>query len=194
MDTLVFDIETKNFFTDPDVGWNNFEALRISAVGIYSYLRDEYFCFDEFELEKAAELFASSSLLVGFSINRYDIPVLNIHFQRIGRDFGVDLWAKDRLDILEEIEMAVGERVSLDKLSRANLGIGKDRKSFEAITLYKNGELEELKKYCLQDVRLTKDLYDLYRRNHQLLVPSRKGGETLAVGFKNKYAENSVLL
>lgn len=193
MDTLVFDIETKNFFTDPDVGWNNFEALRISAVGAYSYLRDEYFCFDEFELEKAAELFASSALLVGFSSNRYDIPVLNVHFQRLGGLSAVNLWDKARLDLLEEIEMATGKRVSLDKLSRANLGVGKDHKSSEAIALYQNGEIEELKKYCLQDVRLTKDLYELYRRNRQLLVPDRKGGEILTVNFKNKYVSASLL-
>lgn len=183
MDTLVFDIETKNFFTDPDVGWNNFQALQISVVGIYSYLRDRYFCFDESELSKAAELFRTSFLLVGFGINRYDIPVLDIHFRKIGEVSPMSLWDKVRLDILEEIEVAVGERISLDKLSRANLGVGKDRKSFEAVALYKNGELEELKKYCLDDVRLTKELYDLYRREHQLLVPSRKAGEPIKVNF-----------
>lgn len=183
MDTLVFDIETKNFFTDPGVGWNNFEALQISAVGIYSYRWDKYFCFDEFELDKVAELFDVSSLLVGFSINRYDIPVLNAHFQKIEGISPIDLWEKSRLDILEEIELAIGERISLDKLSRANLGIGKERKSYEAITLYKNGEIDELKKYCLQDVRLTKEIYDLYRQNHQLLVPDRKGRGILTVDF-----------
>ena len=160
MDTLVFDIETKNFFTDPGVGWNNFEALEISAVGVYSYAQDNYFCFDEFELDKAAELFGTSSLLVGFSINRYDIPVLDAHFKRLAAPPSASLWDSPRFDLLEEIEMAIGHRVSLDKLSRANLGIGKDRHSAEAITLYKNGEIEELKKYCLEDVRLTKELYD----------------------------------
>lgn len=183
MDTLVFDIETKNFFTDPGVGRDNFEALEISAVGVYSYFRDKYFCFGEFELAEAAALFENAALLVGFSSNRYDIPVLNTHFQRIGRCLGNDLWAKDRIDILEEIEMATGHRISLDKLSRANLGVGKDRKSYEAITLYENGEMEELKKYCLQDVRLTKELYDLYRNKRELLIPNRETGELMKLEF-----------
>ena len=69
-DVLVFDIETKNFFTDPDVGWNNFGALEISVVGVYSYERDEYFCFDETEMEEAGALFATASRIVGFSSNR----------------------------------------------------------------------------------------------------------------------------
>ncbi|MDO8536868.1 MAG: hypothetical protein Q7R94_01325, partial [bacterium] len=83
MDTLVFDIETQNFFTDPDVGWDNFGALKISAVGVYSYAQNKYFCFEESEIDKVAELFRGASRLVGFSMNRYDIPVLNLYFQRL---------------------------------------------------------------------------------------------------------------
>lgn len=188
MDTIVFDIETKNFFTDPEVGWNNFDALRISMVCAYSYAKDKYFSFYENEMDKAAEFFDSGSLLVGFSINRYDIPVLDAHFSRIP---GVEtkLLNKNRLDLLEEIEMNMGQRISLDKLSRANLGMGKERKGHEAITLYKNGEIEELKKYCFQDVRLTKDLYDLYRDKGRLMVPNVKTGETVNVDFTNAKAQ-----
>ncbi len=183
MDTIVFDIETKNFFSDPGVGRNNFEALQISVVGAYSYLQEKYFCFDERELEGAAELFQTAALLVGFSINRYDIPVLDSHFKKLAETSRTDLWGTTRLDLLEEIEMAMGQRISLDKLSRANLGIGKERHSAEAIALYNEGRIEELKTYCLQDVRLTKDLYDLYRRNKELIVPNFKTGESVRVNF-----------
>ena len=192
MDTLVFDIETKNFFTDPGVGWNNFDALQISMVCVYSYAKNKYFSFDENQLDDAAKLFDSGSLLVGFSINRYDIPVLDVHFGKLSGE-KVNLWDKNRLDILEEIEMAFGQRISLDKLSRANLGVGKERKGHEAITMYKNGEMEELKKYCLQDVRLTKELYDLYRDKGELIVPNVKTGDSVKVNFKenNSYARLS---
>lgn len=184
MDTLVFDIETKNFFTDPGVGWNNFDALQISMVCVYSYAKDKYFSFNENELDEAAKLFDSGSLLVGFSSNRYDIPVLDAHFGRLPGE-KVNLWDKNRLDILEEIEMAFGQRISLDKLSRANFGAGKEKKGYEAITMYKNGEMEELKKYCLQDVRLTKDLYDLYRDKGELFVPDVKTGDSVKVNFQH---------
>ena len=83
LDTIVFDIETKNFFTDPEVGWNNFGALEISMIGVYSYAQDKYFSFEETEMVKAGELFRETSRLVGFSSNRYDIPVLNLHFLNI---------------------------------------------------------------------------------------------------------------
>ena len=83
LDTLVFDIETQNFFTDPDVGWDNFEALKISVVAVYSYLEDRYYVYEEHEMEKLAELFRDARRIVGFSMNRYDIPVLHHYFQKL---------------------------------------------------------------------------------------------------------------
>ncbi|RJQ28912.1 hypothetical protein C4571_02635 [Candidatus Parcubacteria bacterium] len=182
-DTLVFDIETQNFFTDPGVGWDNFEALKISVVGVYSYDQDKYFCFEEAELGKAAELFSTSNRLVGFSINRYDVPVLNIHFRRLPLEEKPNLWEKTRVDLLEELETVSGQRISLNKLAQANLGVGKDRHGSEATVLYREGKIKELKEYCLNDVKLTKDLYDLYRSKKYFLMPDRRTGEILKINF-----------
>lgn len=186
MDTLVFDIETKNFFTDPNVGWNNYGALEISAVGIYSYLDDKYLCFEEGELDEASKFFRRAERLVGFSMNRYDIPVLHAYFMRsqISRD--IDLWEKERVDLLQEIEMATGGRVSLNKLAEANLGEMKTGTGAQAIELYREGRIEDLKKYCLQDVKLTKDIYDLYSNQGFLMVPDKKTGEVRKVELKAK--------
>jgi hypothetical protein len=43
--------------------------------------------------------------------------------------------------------------------------------------------MDELKKYCLNDVRLTKEIYDLYLKQHYLMVPSKKTGDTVRVEF-----------
>ncbi len=184
MDTIVFDIETKNFFTDPGVGWNNFEALQISVVGIYSYMQDKYFCFDENELAKMGEIFRNARRIVGFSSNRYDVPVLQNHFLALAETRDIDLWQKDRVDLLDEIEMATGRRISLSRLAEANLGTAKTGTGAEAIELYKKGKIEELKKYCLEDVRLTKELYDLYLKDGAFLVPDRQTGEVKKVALR----------
>ena len=182
LDTLVFDIETQNFFTDPDVGWDNFSALKISVVGVYSYLENRYFCFEEDEMDKLAELFQDARRIVGFSMNRYDVPVLNNYFRKLGGE-APNLWEKERVDLLEEIEFAMGQRVSLSRLAEANLGVKKDRHGSEAIGLYREGRIEELKEYCLKDVKLTKELYDLYRKQNFLFMPDKRTGEIVKVAF-----------
>ncbi len=182
LDTLVFDIETQNFFTDPGVGWDNFNALKISVVGVYSYLEDRYSIYEEHEMEKLAELFHDARRIVGFSMNRYDVPVLNNYFQKLRMPVA-NLWQKERVDLLEEIELAAKQRVSLSRLAEANLGVKKDRHGSEAITLYREGKIEELKEYCLNDVKLTKELYDLYRKQSFLFMPDKKTGEIMKVAF-----------
>jgi DEAD/DEAH box helicase domain-containing protein len=181
LDTLVFDIETQNFFTDPEVGWDNFAALKISVVAAYSYLEDRYYVYEEHEMDKLAELFSDARRIVGFSMNRYDIPVLHHYFQRIKN--APKLWEMERVDLLEEIELATGTRISLDRLAGANLGQYKTHHGSEAGKLYREGKIDELKEYCVNDVKLTKELYDLYRKQSYLLMPSKKTGEMIKVEF-----------
>jgi DEAD/DEAH box helicase domain-containing protein len=182
-DTVVFDIETQNFFTDPGVGWNNYAALKISVVCLYSYSRDAYLCFEERDMPAMAEFFLGDVTIVGFSSNRYDIPVLQHYFQRLPQREDLDLWKKRRIDLLDEIETATGSRISLSRLAQANLGIAKDRNGAEAITLYQEGNIEELKSYCRKDVEITKAIYDIFRERRALLVPNRITGETDTVKF-----------
>ncbi|MFH1246269.1 MAG: ribonuclease H-like domain-containing protein [Candidatus Liptonbacteria bacterium] len=187
MDTLVFDIETKNFFTDPEVGWNNFDALKISVVGVYSYIKNAYFCYTEHEMEDLAKMFREANRIVGFSINRYDVPVLHGHFGKLADTAGLDLYEKSRVDLLEEVELATGSRISLEKLSQANLGTGKTGEGDHAIELYKEEKIDELKSYCLKDVELTKELFELYRHRKYLLIPDRESGELRKVEFTPSY-------
>jgi DEAD/DEAH box helicase domain-containing protein len=191
MDTLVFDIETQNFFTDPGVGRDNFGALKISMVCIYSYAEDKYFSFEENQMEALADFMKTAKCIVGFSSNRYDVPVLNHYFQKLGTA-NPNVWSKERIDLLEIIESATGQRVSLSRLAEANLGVKKDHHSSEAITLYREGKMEELKEYCLNDVKLTKELYDLYEKQRWLMVPNKETGKLMKVEFA-KPITNSTL-
>ena len=175
MDKIVIDIETKNTFADVG-GQENIHNLEVSFVGVYSYNQDKYLSFFENELDKLAPLLQNAGLIIGFSSNRFDLPVLKKHFK-------FNVMSLESLDILEEIEERLGHRISLNELAYANLKVNKTAHGLEAIKFYKEGRLEELKKYCLNDVKITKDLYDLGMSRGHLLVPQRTTGQMEKVEF-----------
>lgn len=175
MDKLVIDIETKNTFQDVG-GQQNLTDLLISFVGVYSYQQNAYLSFFEHELDQLKSLLQNAGLIIGFSINRFDLPILNKHL-------GINLNEIENIDILDDIEQKLGHRVGLDWLAQTNLKVGKSAHGLEAIKFYKEGRLEELKNYCLQDVKLTKDLYELGKKQGHLLVPTNYGAEIAKVEF-----------
>ncbi|OGZ03000.1 MAG: hypothetical protein A2430_00100 [Candidatus Liptonbacteria bacterium RIFOXYC1_FULL_36_8] len=72
--------------------------------------------------------------------------------------------------------MKIGRRISLDILAHTNVGFGKTSHGLEAVRFYREGLLKELESYCLNDVKVTKEVYDLARRQKYLLVPDRITG------------------
>jgi len=164
-DKIVFDIETKNTFADVG-GDQNIDKLEVSVVCAYSYLKDEYVCFEEHEFEALADMMQNAGLIIGFASKRFDVPVLNKYF-KYNRE------SVPHYDILEQIENSWGRRISLDLLGEANLGMKKTGHGLDAIDWYRNGEIKKLKDYCTQDVRLTKEIFDLIKKQGYLWIPQR---------------------
>ncbi len=174
-DKLVFDIETKNTFQD--VGGNNrTDLLEVSVVGVYSYNEDRYYCFDEHEMDKLGELLQRAYVIVGFYSKKFDVPVLEKYFK-------FNIASIPHIDILEEIEKRYGRRIGLGLLAEANLGVGKSGHGLDAVEYYRNGEMEKLKSYCLQDVKVTKEVYDQMLTKRFLWIPRRDSAEMAKVDF-----------
>ncbi len=175
-DRLVIDIETKNTFADVG-GEENLKDLDVSLIGIYSYLQDKFLSFREDKIHEAGPILKEAGLIIGFSINRFDLPVLDKYFNFSAPELPV-------YDLLEEIEGSLGRRVSLDLLARANLGVGKTGHGLDAPKFYAAGDWEALEKYCLHDVLITRDLYELIRKQGHLIVPDRLSGESIRINLK----------
>jgi DEAD/DEAH box helicase domain-containing protein len=168
---IVFDLETKNAF-DEVGGRSNFSSLQVSVVGAYSYLTGEYQIFEEKEIPEFEKILQKKPLIVGFNSRRFDTVVLQpyIHF---------DLKILPQLDIMEEITKTLGHRVSLDSVSLATLGRAKTGSGMDAIRFWKKGEIKKLKSYCLEDVRITKEIYE-YGALHGELFYTPKFGSSKA--------------
>ena len=164
-DIVVIDIETKNTFYDVG-GQANIARLDMSLACVYSYNQDAYFSFWENDTKELGEMLKEVALVIGFSISRFDLPVLDKYF-----DFSTK--ALKRIDLLEEIEVVLGRRIGLDLLAETNLGQNKTYNGLEAIRLWNEGNLKELEAYCRNDVKITKELYDLAKLQKYLMVPER---------------------
>jgi DEAD/DEAH box helicase domain-containing protein len=168
MDTLVLDIETKNTFAEVGGKGKEFlDKLNMSVVCIYSYNKNEYFCFDEHQLDELKAFLSTPALLVGFSSNKFDLPILN-------RILNMDLKSYPRLDLSDEIELRTGRLIGLNALAQANLGKGKTHENVAAPVLYREGKIDELKEYCKNDVMITKEIYDKAKKNGFLLIPDKQ--------------------
>ena len=136
---LVMDLETQKSFKE--VGKSKLDSLsklKVSVVGVYDYLTDQYRAYEEKELMDLDKRIQTADMLIGFNIRRFDMPVLQPYIFK-----SVDLLPV--LDLLDDIEKARGHRASLDSVARATLKEGKSGDGAEALLLYKEGRLTELK-------------------------------------------------
>lgn len=93
------------------------------------------------------------------------------------------------LDIMDELEKILGHRVSLESVAQATLGVGKSGKGLDAIAYFRNGEMDKLKAYCLDDVRLTREIYEYGKKNGEVFYQSKDGLHRLPVKINWKDPE-----
>ena len=163
-DKLVLDLETQREFSE--VEGRKPERLGVSVVGVYGYDDDRYEAYREEELPRLAPRLQAAELLIGFNIRRFDLPVLQPYL-------AFSLATLPVLDIMEEIVKNLGHRVSLDSLAQATLGRGKSGSGLDALRWYRDGRLDLVKRYCLDDVKLTKELYEYGKAHGRLFFTSR---------------------
>lgn len=159
MRKIVFDVETKNLFQD--VASNDPKDLDISVVCLYDSETDSYSSYLQEDFPKLWPLLEKADMLITFNGDHFDIPLLGKYYQG-------DLTKIKSLDLLVEIRKSLGRRIKLDTIAEATLGKNKTGHGLEAITWWKNGEIEKLIKYCTDDVKITKEVYDYAMKNGHL--------------------------
>src|SRR3989344_607180 len=175
MHKIVLDLETQKEFAEVG-GRHANHKLRVSVCGVYSYQDDQYQCFEEKDLAKLGEILQKTDLVIGYNIKQFDFAVLAPYFQ-----FSMD--TVPALDILVEIEKVLGHRIRLEAVAQATIGEGKTGSGLAAIDLWRKGQIEELKSYCLNDVKLTKEVYEYALANRKLLFQDFFEVREMAITF-----------
>jgi DEAD/DEAH box helicase domain-containing protein len=152
---VILDVETKKTFDE--VGGFFPEKLGISFVGVC--VREgtsgpgEMMSFWEKDLPKLFPLLEKADVVIGFNIDNFDMPTFIPYYN-------ADIKKIPTLDVLTRIKDSAGHRIKLDTVARDTLGIGKSGDGLDAIKYYNTKQWDKLEKYCIQDVAVTRDVYD----------------------------------
>lgn len=162
---ITFDIETSNEFIGGDF---NPLKLDLALVGIHDSLTDEYTSYTQEELPKLWPIIEKADLLIGYNSDHFDIPLL-------GKYYAGDLTSIKSIDLLKEVRAVLGRRLKLDSLAEATLGRKKIGDGLQSIRWWKEGKIDQVRAYCIEDVRITKEIYDYARANKRLKYMDYEG-------------------
>jgi DEAD/DEAH box helicase domain-containing protein len=167
---VVLDIETQNTFQD--VGAYNPALLDVSLVGCYFYETDTFESFLEEDLPKLWPRLERADRVIGYNLFGFDYPCLQSYYTG-------DFRKIPTVDLMLEIEKRLGFRIKLDSVAHATLGMGKSGDGLQAVEFWKKGDIENLRKYCLQDVRITRDIYEYALAQQNVSFIDRLGQKQL---------------
>ena len=166
---MVLDLETQKGFHEVDR--KKLHLLKVSVACVYDSKTDAYTVFEEKEMLKLEELLKQADLLIGFNIRDFDLEVLTPYLMTPPKNFPL-------LDLMVEIEKVRGHRVSLQSVAQATLKTSKSGSGWDALQLYKDGKMEELKKYCMGDVKITKEIYEYGAEHGKIFFVSNRDYQT----------------
>ena len=158
-------------------GWHDHAHMGISCLCAYDYVEDRYRVFMEDNLEDFFRLCSKRELLIGFNNIRFDNLVLNAH------PFSLQMPIQDEkcYDLLREVWVSAGLGptfvypshlgYSLDAVCRRNNLGTKTGDGAMAPILWQRGNLGRVIDYCLNDIVLTKRLFDLAAAGSQIISP-----------------------
>ncbi len=170
MNKIFLDIETQNTFQE--VGKADPALLDISVVCIYNPFTESYESFLQEDLPKLWPILEKADAIVTFNGDHFDLPLLNKYYSG-------DLMKMKSLDLIVEVKKSLGFRIGLGVIAEGTLGRGKSGHGLEAVEWWKKGEIDKIVKYCIEDVRVTKEIHDYALANKKLKFKDYKNGEKI---------------
>ena len=162
---MVLDVETR-YSADEVGGWNNADKMGVSIAVLFD--SENYQSFTQDELPTMFELMKQADIIIGFNTLNFDYKVLQPFCS-------YDLWSLPSLDLLYEIKKRLNYRVSLDNLASSTFNTNKSANGLLALKWWKEGNINDIIKYCQKDVEITKQLFEFGKENNYVLFTNKAG-------------------
>lgn len=175
MNIVYFDLETKHL-ADEVGGWDYIDRLGLAVAVTYSTERGSFACYTEDAVSGLIDELANADLVVGFNILRFDYMVLRPYTT-------CDLSLLPDLDIMVELQHRLGHRVKLEMCAVATLGDSKGGDGVQAVQWFRQGLIDQVVRYCEQDVDIVRRLHEYGRQHKQLLVDTYSGRKIVSVSW-----------
>lgn len=151
MREITFDIETANIL--PTMARQDVTRLDLAIVAIHDSATGAFTSYSQKELPRLWPILESADTLIGFNSDAFDIPLLDKYYPG-------DLTRLKSIDLMVEVQKVLGRRIRLQSLAEATLGTAKSGNGLESVRWWQEGLHDKVRKYCIQDVKITRDLYD----------------------------------
>jgi DEAD/DEAH box helicase domain-containing protein len=153
---LILDIETQRLVQEVG-GWDHVDKLGISVACAYDSKSDQFLSFLEKDMKALIEL-CEQRLVIGYNIRGFDLPVMV--------PYGLEIQRIDAFDIMYDLETLTRQRfLKLEAVAKGTLGTGKSADGLMAVEWWKAGQIQKIIDYCLQDVKVTRDVFQFGRQN-----------------------------
>lgn len=185
---LIYDIEIKKAICGKNdtrqdgieycEGWHDHANMGIACIGAYDYAEDRYRVFMDDNMDDFFHLCDASDLLIGFNNIAFDNAVINAHSPMLTEahkfyDILVELWAAAGLG--PQFKFPTHAGFGLDALCKANFGTAKSGNGALAPVDFQKRRYGSLIDYCLNDVHLTKQVFDKIMACGMLQDPRNPG-------------------
>ena len=108
--------------------------------------------------------------MVGYNIRGFDLPVMV--------PYGLKIHKLDVFDIMYDLEALTRQRyLKLETVAQGTLGTGKSADGLMAVEWWKSGQIQKIIEYCLQDVQVTRDVFNFGRQNGFVRIQRADGSK-----------------
>lgn len=151
MREITFDIETSNIL--PSLARQDVTRLDLAVVAIHDSETGEFSSYSQEELPKLWPIMELADTLIGYNSDSFDIPLLNKYYPG-------DLTKIRSIDLMVEVQKVLGRRLRLQSIAEATLKVGKSGNGLDSVRWWNEGLHDKVREYCIQDVKITRNLYD----------------------------------